>query len=630
MPRVSLCMIVCNEEENIKQCLTSAEPYVDEIIVIDTGSQDQTPNIVEQFGAQLYRMKWNDHFAEARNYATKRATGDWILVLDADEQLLPIDFDLFKSLLADETVSGYYVLIRNHRSDVSDDYETDFVCRLFRNLPNISYQGRVHEDIGVSLSTAYPKLAIRRSGLIVSHYGYSRMAEHANKKTERNVKLLERAVREESDPFFYRYAIGVESFLQEHYQRAAEDLAPLLPKVPPTTGYAADLAYKLAYSYWRSGRNTEALQAVKTGLVREPLYADLQELHAVLLLEEGRPEEALHRLTQYAKTATFTEEKQAERANYWLGLAHQQLGNWQQALLYLEKCLHTTAYREQAKPRWLDLALLIYPLTEVESRLTAALHSLEELAIPIYLGSYVTKWGYSSRMLPLLEGLKLDGTSEDLQLQELAFFYAIMLAQTGETEKSSEILHQLIHKKPEKHLLIYLWALQNAGGESLVQLNLLYAFRDTEPELASLADRLLHGNPSLSPAPSVQLLEQAAYAMLMMRAWSGFQLVWQHLHGITTEGRQSELPKAWRPAIYQSPAHIREIILQGHSPETSRYGERLFGAQLAYSLGKKEESIRLFTQLKQDFPQRLEPRLGLYGVGIGSDECASYLFLVDL
>lgn len=625
MATVSLCMIVRNEEAHLSQCLTSVQPYVDEIIVVDTGSQDQTPSIAKQFGAQVYRFEWKDHFAEARNYALKRARGDWLLVLDADERLLPVDAELFRRLLTDDSASGYYVLIRHLRSNKPDDYETDSVCRLFRNLPGVSYQGRVHEDIGKSLNLRYPHLSIKRSELAVSHYGYLREDAQAEHRSERNLKLLERAVREDSDPFFYRYAIGVESFIQERYSQAAEHLAPLLPGVPPSAGYAADLAYKLGYALWRTGQNTAALKAVETGLVREPSYAELQELRGVLLLEEGRPEEAYHQLIRYAGTASFTEERQRERSPYWMGLVHKQLGNRRQALDHWERCLHSPAYRELALPRWLDLALLTYPVSEVKNRLQAVPFPLHEADLSILLCRYVTKWGFGSQMLPLLQ--EADGTEGDAAWRELAFYRSILLAQTGETIKASAILQQLVQAKPEKHLLLYWWALQNNGSNPLVQLNLLYAYRETEPKLAELADLLLNGTSAAEP--DKQLLEQSSYAMLMMRAWSGFQLIGKHLQEARQQGIEALFPAAWRPSLYGAPAPVRQIILQQLHSGAESFGEQLFAAQLTYSLGDKEGSKTLFRKLIQHFPQRLEPRIGLYGVLNNSDE-ASLLLLSDL
>ncbi|TBL76647.1 glycosyltransferase family 2 protein [Paenibacillus thalictri] len=626
MPGITLCMIVRNEERHLGPCLAAAQPYVDEIVIVDTGSQDRTAEIAEQYGARLYRMVWNEHFAEARNYALEQAGGDWILVLDADERLHPADPDDVKNLLADETASGYYASIRHHRSEAADDYETDIVCRLFRNLPGVAYRGRIHEDIGKSLIESCPQMTIKRCGLVVSHYGYVREDAIAKKKAQRNKLLLERALREESDTLYYRYASGVESFMEESYTEAAETFAPLLPLVPPAAGYASDLAYKLAYARYRNGEYQAALQAVETGLVRDPFHADLQELHGVLLLEEGRPEEAHHRLTRLKEIAGFSDERQRERMHYWLGLVHMQLGNWRAAAENWEQCLRDGAYREQALPYYLDMALHVYPLGEAAALLDTALRDAGKPGRS-YLWPYAMKWGLGRQAIELFAANDKTREQEAAGDKDDSFYRAVLTAQAGDPATAMRQMEELIGIRPERHLIVYLWALQNGGMPPHIHLNLLYVFRDKEPGLAELADALLEGKavpPALKP-----LLEQSAYAMLMVGSWSGFQLIWQHLGGLAAEQSARPLfPKSWRPAVYRSPEPVRRLIVQHLAESSAGFGDRLYAAQLLCSLGDAEESKLRFAELQEQYPQRIEPRIGLYGVLSGSEAAVPFLFLV--
>lgn len=91
MPTISLCMIVKNEERNLRRCLQSVKNYVTEIVIVDTGSTDQTRAIAQSFGAQLYDFIWTDNFADARNFSLEHSSGDWILWMDADEELCITD-----------------------------------------------------------------------------------------------------------------------------------------------------------------------------------------------------------------------------------------------------------------------------------------------------------------------------------------------------------------------------------------------------------------------------------------------------------------------------------------------------------------------------------------------------------
>ena len=94
---VSLCMIVKNEADCLSRCLESMKGLVDEIIIVDTGSTDNTVEIAKQYGAVIKTYQWNNDFSQARNYSLSLATKEWILVLDADEYLRPEDKDLFIS-----------------------------------------------------------------------------------------------------------------------------------------------------------------------------------------------------------------------------------------------------------------------------------------------------------------------------------------------------------------------------------------------------------------------------------------------------------------------------------------------------------------------------------------------------
>src|SRR5262249_7770815 len=88
-PRLSVCLITRDEEAFLARCLNSIRSVADQIVVVDTGSQDRTIQIAQQFGAEVYHFPWCDDFAAARNTALEHATGDWVLILDADEELIP-------------------------------------------------------------------------------------------------------------------------------------------------------------------------------------------------------------------------------------------------------------------------------------------------------------------------------------------------------------------------------------------------------------------------------------------------------------------------------------------------------------------------------------------------------------
>ncbi|WP_167859273.1 glycosyltransferase family 2 protein [Paenibacillus cymbidii] len=576
-PVVSLCLIVRNEAARIGDCLASVRGFAQEIVVVDTGSEDGTEAIAEQLGAKVYRCRWNEHFAEARNESLKRATGDWALVLDADESIDAWDEAELQRLLADPEAGGYALTVRNYRSAAADDYESDTVVRLFRRLPGIAYTGRIHEEIVSSLKRHYPHLPVKTAPFIVRHTGYAEGETLAAAKAARNRRLLERAIREEDDKLYYRYAWGAESFLHERYGEAARELAPLLRAVPPSAGYASDLACKLAYALWRSGNPEAALQTAETGLVREPEDGDLRELYVSLLLEEGHWETALRRLS-----AT---------GGWRLGFVHSRLLNAAEALRSWERCLRSGGKeRERALPFWLEWAFACYGDNELALRLEEVLEEgpayRETLA---QLCRHAMKWRRGHLLLP-----RLAVSGEAGNERELAFHRAVFCAQSGDTDAAQATLHQLRRTGSERFAAIYDWAL---------------ACRENGDDAAG---RLVH---LLGEWPEPAVVRQAAFALLAMGAWSAFGAFWRE------EAAAEIVPAAWRPAIVQAPQEVRRAVyarLGGAAAGERSFGERVLAALLAASLGDGTASATAFARLREQFPRRLEPIAGQHAALSGS------------
>jgi len=144
-------MIVRNEELRLQACLDSARDLVNEILVVDTGSTDATQQIALRNGATVLPFDFQHvDFASARNYAIARATGEWILALDADETLHSESLPLIETLVNRNDNAGYYVERHNHAAGKSEP-AIDHAVRLFPNRPGYMYKGRVHETIDASI-----------------------------------------------------------------------------------------------------------------------------------------------------------------------------------------------------------------------------------------------------------------------------------------------------------------------------------------------------------------------------------------------------------------------------------------------------------------------------------------------
>ncbi len=129
---ISLCMIVKNEEENLPQCLDSVRDVVDEIVIVDTGSTDRTIEIAESYGARVYNHPWEGSFSKARNYSLKYATCNWILILDADEELSREDAPELKELVKNSEFQMVAFIIKNRYKNSTQEGHAQMV-RLYKN-----------------------------------------------------------------------------------------------------------------------------------------------------------------------------------------------------------------------------------------------------------------------------------------------------------------------------------------------------------------------------------------------------------------------------------------------------------------------------------------------------------------
>jgi tetratricopeptide (TPR) repeat protein len=234
--RLSLCMIVRDEEEMLPRSLAAVRDAVDEIVVVDTGSRDATVEVARSFGARVLEREWTGSFAEARNASIEAASGDWLLFLDADEVLDPADAPLLRELTGRTWREAFYLVETNHTGELGDGTAvTHNALRIFRNRPEYRFEGRIHEQIAQNLPSGLPE-RLEPTPIRVDHYGYLGAVRDAKEKSRRNIELLRSQLAEGGANPFFHFNLGSElaaagdaSGACEHFERAwallAEDPA---------------------------------------------------------------------------------------------------------------------------------------------------------------------------------------------------------------------------------------------------------------------------------------------------------------------------------------------------------------------------------------------------------------------
>ncbi len=206
---LTVCIIARNEERFLAQCLESVRGIANQIVVVDTGSTDRTVEIARERGAEVYSFPWCDDFSAARNAALEHATGDWILILDADEEMPASQHEALRADMKKSGAIAYRLPLTNQGRESEGQ---SFLPRLFRNVPNASYFGRIHEQIFPSLVKCCEGwgLSIRLGTAQLLHHGYAKDVVQDRKKVERNLHLLRQAVTEQPRDFNLVMNLGLE------------------------------------------------------------------------------------------------------------------------------------------------------------------------------------------------------------------------------------------------------------------------------------------------------------------------------------------------------------------------------------------------------------------------------------
>ena len=204
---LSICMMVKDEEDNLKRCLPSLQNVADELIVVDTGSSDSTVKVAESFGAKVFHHAWEDDFSKHRNQTIEHASGDWVFIIDADEELFfakPTSASLLKAWLAEIPEDCMSVAIT--LKDVQQNYNVmSFNSVRFFRRDAIRYEGIVHN---APIITKGKPEAVFYPGVYLKHYGYDLNPElQAKKRTRTEGLLLKRVKQNPDDVVAYFYLV---------------------------------------------------------------------------------------------------------------------------------------------------------------------------------------------------------------------------------------------------------------------------------------------------------------------------------------------------------------------------------------------------------------------------------------
>jgi len=352
MMKLSIGMMVKNEEKNLERCLQSLQPIRDqidsELIIVDTGSEDRTVEIAEKYKAQIYFHKWNNDFSEMRNITINYAKGEWFLVIDADEVLEnPQSIVDFLKTNNSKKYNAAVLFVKNLTSeDEATDFSTLLMARLFRKNKKFHFEGAVHNQVFFDGPVADLKT-------YMTHYGYiANDKELMERKFIRTSTILKSELEKEPEHIYYLYQLSVTYGMHGDYQDAIEYIEKayqvFLKQNKPTSSMFVMTHMVLMYQIIRDFKKVEelCLESLEISDGYIDIYYYLAEAQAI----QSKNQEAIENYEKYLALLknyhNFTE-KDGGVIEYSLGneqlalsnLAnlYKQINNLDMALDYAEK-----------------------------------------------------------------------------------------------------------------------------------------------------------------------------------------------------------------------------------------------------------------------------------------------------
>ncbi|NEO57854.1 MAG: glycosyltransferase [Okeania sp. SIO3B5] len=336
---LSFCIIVKNEEKNLPRCLASVKNVVDEMVVLDTGSTDRTPEIAKEFGAKVHYFEWCNDFAAARNESLKYVTGDWVLVLDADEYLSP----KIAPHIQEAIKSDRYILINLIREEIGAQQSPySLVSRLFRNHPEIKFSRPYHAIVDDSITEILAKEShweiASLPDIAVLHEGYQKGEITSKNKLQRAKEAMESYFSNHPNDVYVCSKLGALYIEIGEKQKGMELLFRGLqdPEVDKTILY--ELHYHLAIAY-RQQQDREMAKShykIATELnVMPKLKLGAYNNLGSLLKEEGNLQDA-----KINYEIALQIDSNFAVAHYNRGMVLKEMGWFTEAIASYQKAIH--------------------------------------------------------------------------------------------------------------------------------------------------------------------------------------------------------------------------------------------------------------------------------------------------
>lgn len=289
--KLSLCMIVRDNESTIRPALDSIRPWVDEMVVVDTGSNDRTRQIAEELGARVFNFAWCESFSAARNESLRHAQGEWVFWMDSDDTISPVNGRRLQELVGNSIptqVMGFVLQVHCPGPPASDECDLTVVdhVKVFRNDPALRFEGRIHEQILPAINRRQGK--VEWTDIFVEHSGYDHSPAAQERKKARDLRLLHLELSDQPDHPFTLFNLGM---TYAHTGAPAEAIPYLHRSIElsdPQDSHVRKAYALLVHALKDLERLDEALSICDKAIEMYPRDLELRFRRGVLLHTAGR------------------------------------------------------------------------------------------------------------------------------------------------------------------------------------------------------------------------------------------------------------------------------------------------------------------------------------------------------
>lgn len=313
---ITVCMIVKNEERTLGKCLESVRPFVEEIVIVDTGSTDRTIEIARQYTDLVYHFEWINDFSAARNESLKYAAGKWILILDADDHMEAKDILELRERLSNEVPKpdiAYqipYMSLVGKARDAS--ISQSFAVRIFPNRMGIWFHRPIHEQV---MSDRGLKMKAVPLPIPIYHSGYLDDAVEGKKKHERNMSIFNEMIKTKTLTSYDYYTIGNEYLVSQEFDKSWAAYEQAIASIAMDDPWQEPMLVSMLDILLQQQRYHDAWHFIqeRMGLLLD--YADIRCLLAITLHRLGFLEQAK---LEFKKALQSAEDRAARNLNPYL------------------------------------------------------------------------------------------------------------------------------------------------------------------------------------------------------------------------------------------------------------------------------------------------------------------------